>query len=186
MPKFPTFPSCFDEVKRVTITDLKIMGYLRPDAIVRGIYRWTRNGEPSGSVTIVASLPDRYIELEYNHGEKPISYRVWLESVPKHFGGCEWYFVCPATGKRCRTLYGIGDRFLSRSAYPYAMYSSQTESKQMRAMLKALRCLELQSSHRGKRHARTTYNGKITKRFQRILDKEGSFNPNVLRQFLKQ
>ncbi len=183
MPKFPTYPDCFDEVKHVSTTHLKRLGFLRHNAIVRGSYSWTRGGKPSGSITIAASLPDRYIDFEYNYGGKPISYRVQLESIPKHFGGREWFFICPATGRRCRTLYGIGERFLSRFAYPYAMYSSQTESKQMRAMLKAWRCLELQSNHRGKRHARTTYNGKITKRFRRILDKESRFDPNAIRNF---
>lgn len=184
MPKFPTFPDCFDEVKQVSITSLKHMGFLRPSGIVRGSYRWTRGGKPSGSISVTASLSDRYIELDYNYGDKPISYRVGLESIPKHFGGCEWYFICPATGKRCRTLYGIGEMFLSRFAYPSAMYSTQTESKHTREFLKALRCLDLQREHLVTRHARTTYKGKLTKRYRRILDRESHLNPYAIRHFL--
>jgi hypothetical protein len=184
MPKFPTFPDCIDECKQITITGLKQIGYLRPDAIVRGSYSWTRGGKPSGSISITANLPSHYIELDYKYGDKPISYRVQLESIPKHFGGCEWYFICPAAGKRCRTLYGIGEMFLSRFAYPSAMYSSQTESKQTRNFLSAFRCIDLRHNYLAKRHARTIYNGNITKRFQRVLEKEGQLDQNAILAFL--
>jgi len=184
MPKYPTFPDCFDECKQVTITSLKRLGFLSFNSTARGSYRWTRGGQPSGSISTTVSLRDRYLELSYNYGDKPISYRVQLESIPKHFGGCEWYFICPATGKRCRTLYGIGELFLSRFAYPSAMYSTQTESKRSREMLKAIRCLDLQNDYLKKRHTRTTYNGRITTRYRRILDKEANVNPNAIRRFL--
>lgn len=185
MPKSPTFPDCFDECKQITITSLRRIGYLRPDAIVTGTYSWTRNGKPSGWIDVTGNLPEGYVQLEYHvNGGELISYRVSLEGVPKHFGGEEWYFICPNTGKRCRTLYQIGKYFLSRSAYPSAMYSSQTESKQTRNFLIAFRCLDLESNFRSMRHARTMYNGKLTKRFCRMLDKQGRFDPNAIRRLL--
>lgn len=130
------------------------------------------------------NLPDRCVELDYKYGDKPISYRVQLESIPKHSGGCEWYFICPATGKRCRTLYGIGDYFLSRFAFPSAMYSKQAESKQARQLFNVLRCLDLRRDYLNKPYAQTMYNGKPTKRFRRMLDKENRFDPTAIRQFL--
>lgn len=186
MPKRATFPDCFDEVKQVSVTDLKRLGYLRPGATVRGPIKWTRNGEPSGWITITVNLPENFIELDYNYGDKPICYRVRLESLPKHFGGCEWYFICPATGKRCRTLYGIGKYFLSRSAYPLAMYSSQTVSKRARDFLKTFRSLVLERNFHSKRYARKMYRGKLTKRFARLLDKqEPDYRPDAIRRFLE-
>lgn len=184
MPKNPTFPDCFDEVKQVTITALKQLGYLRPNAIVRGLYSWTRGGQPSGRISISVSLPEQYAELDYLSNGKPVNYRVRLECIPAHFGGYNWYFICPATGKRCRTLYGIGEMFLSRFAYPSAMYSKQTESKNTRDMLNLLRCLDLQRDYLNKRYTRTMYKGKFTKRFRRILEKEGCFDPNAIQRFL--
>ena len=172
MPKFPTFPDCLDECKQITITGLKRLDYLRPNTIVRGSYSWTRGGTPSGSIYVTTNLPDRYVELEYWYGDKPINYRVRLESIAKHFGGCEWYFICPATSKRCRTLYGIGEMFLSRFAYPSAMYRAQTESKSSRELLRALRCLHIRLDYLSKPHARVGYKGKLTKRLRRILDRE--------------
>ena len=184
MPKYPTFPDCFDEVKQVTISSLKRLGYLRPNAIVRGSYCWTRGGEPSGWITVAVSWPDRYIDLDYKYGDKPINYRIKLECIPTHFGGSNWYFICPATGKRCRSLYGIGEYFLSRFAYPSAMYSSQTESKHTREMLRAYRHLDLQSDYLSRRHARTTYKGKLTKRYRRILERENrNWNPETIQRF---
>lgn len=187
MPKFPTFPDCFDECNQITITSLRRIGYLRPDAKVTGSYSWTRGGKPSGWIEVIGNLPERFVQLDYRvNGGDLIRYRVQLESIPKHFGGQEWYFICPATGKRCRTLYQIGKYFLSRSAYPYAMYSSQTESKQTRNFLKAFRSLDLESNFRSKRHARTMYKGKLTKRFVRLLDKQGRSDLTALRRFLDQ
>lgn len=184
MAKYPTFPNCFDEVKQITITSLKRLGYLRPNADVSGSYSWTCGGKPSGWISLTASLPRRYIDLTYKYGDKPVSYRVQLESIPKHFGGCEWYFICPATGKRCKKLYGIDEHFLSRFAYPSAMYSGQTESRHSRQMFKAFRCLDLQRDYLSKRHARTTYNGNPTKRYRRILDRESRFDAALIHRFL--
>lgn len=184
MPRSPSYPECFDECKQITITSLKLLGYLKPHAIVSGSYRWTRNGQPSGWICLKANISDRFVELDYNYGNQPIKYRVRLESIEKHFGGREWYFICPATGKRCRVLYGIGQYFLSRSAYPAAMYSQQTESKSSRDMLQIFKCVNAESDFVRKRHSRTTYNGELTKRFRRILDKQGRFDPDRVLRFL--
>ena len=123
--------------------------------------------------------------MQRQMGAAKIEATAQLESIPKHFGGNEWYFICPATGKRCRTLYGIGKYFLSRSAYPSAMYTSQTESKHTRNFLKAFRSLDLESNFRNMRYSRTMYNGKLTKRFERILDNQTrDYRPDAIRQFL--
>lgn len=184
MPKYPTYPDCFDECKQVTITNLKRLGFLVPNTTLRGTIRWTRGGEPSGSIGICVSLLEKFVELDYKCDGKLINYRVRLQSIPKHFGGCEWYFICPVTARRCRSLYLIGGYFFSRAAYPSAMYSSQTESKHTRGMLRAFRCLDLQSDFLSRRHTRTTYRGKLTKRYRRILEKEGRFDPQVVQRFL--
>ncbi|MEJ7848821.1 MAG: hypothetical protein WKF92_12110 [Pyrinomonadaceae bacterium] len=185
MPKFPTFPDCFDEVKTVTIGGLKSLGYMRPGAIFRGTYCWKRGEKPSGWIEVMVNVPERFVQLDYRANDKPITYRVSLERLPAHFGGLNWYFICPVTGKRCRNLYGIGEYFLSRFAYPSAMYTSQTESKRTRELSKAFKCIDLQSDFLEKRHARTTYKGKLTKRYRRIIDREErNWNPETLQRFL--
>jgi hypothetical protein len=116
MPKFPTYPDCFDECKQITITDLRRLGFLGPGAVASGSYRWTRGGKPSGSVSITTNMLEKFVQLDYcfNDGD-PISYRIRLESLPKHFGGCEFYFICPATGKRDRQTFSIAVRLPVRN-----------------------------------------------------------------------
>jgi hypothetical protein len=45
--------------------------------------------------------------------------RVAIVGEPCHFGGAQWFWLCPATGRRVRNLYlpNGGTRFLSRDAY---------------------------------------------------------------------
>jgi hypothetical protein len=192
MAKFPTFPDCFDEVKTITTGCLRRLGYLRSGVIVRhASLHWSRGGKPSGSINLDVNADDHYLDLRYNVKgpqdvlARPIEFRVSLESRISNLGkGTVWYFICPATGKRCRTLYGIGDYFLSRSAYPSAMYSSQTEGKQWRELSKAFRVLNLEREHLEKRHSRTTYKGRLTRRYTRILDKQARIDPSVIQRFL--
>lgn len=45
--------------------------------------------------------------------------RVNLVAAPRHFGGHQWYFVCPSTGRRCTVLWrpNGASRFASRQAW---------------------------------------------------------------------
>lgn len=172
MPKTPSFPTCLDEVNQISISSLKSLGYLRPDEVVSGSFGWTRNGKSLGSIAVEVSLPDSYIELEYGFNGKPISYRVMLESIPAHFGGNNWYFICPVTGKRCRKLYGIGEYFLSRFAFPSAMYTKQTKSKGSRDILRLFELVKTSSEFLSKPYVRTMYKGKLTKRYRRLLERQ--------------
>lgn len=184
MPKLPIYAVCFDEVKQVSISHLTSLGYLRPDAKVVGPMSWSIGGEPSGSITVEANLPKRYVELRYVCDGTPINYRVRLESVKKNFGGHEWYFICPVTGRRCKKLYHIDGYFLSRYAYPWAMYSSQKHSKSVRAMFAEYFVLDKADQFLSKPYSRTHYKGKITKRYARLLRHERRvlMNSAVLRR----
>ncbi len=183
MPKSPTFPTCLDEVKKITLGDLRQLGHLRQHWATRGSLSWSRCGKPSGSVTVAADANNQFIELSYKSNGRPINYRVYLESRPSNLGiGEVLYFICPATRKRCRTLYEHGDYFYSRHAFRDAMYSSQTESKLTRGWLQGMRTLTLRDDFLSKPYSRTHYNGKITRRYQKILDRMNGFNPNAIRQ----
>ena len=186
MPKTPTFPTCFDEVKQISIVDLKRLGYLKPGKIIyNGGIRWTCRGESTGSIGIDVDAVERYARLHYNVNGKSIDYRVELETLPSNLGkGVVWYFICPATGKRCRKLYGIGDYFYSRFAYPDAMYDKQTSSKKWRDFQIVYEVLDMRRDFLKRPYAKPFYNGKPTKRFQRILDREGKFDTEKVRVIL--
>ena len=185
MAKRSTFPTCLDEVPAITLTWLRQMGHLKPHCRTSGSLSWSRFGKPSGSVSVVADTDNRFIELSYTSNEKSISYRIDLESLPSNLGKGEvWYFICPATGKRCRTLYECGHYFYSRFAFDKPMYSSQTEPKSTRGWLHAMRTLTLRDDFLTKRYSRTHYKGKITGRYQKILDRENRCDPTRIRRVL--
>ncbi len=50
MPKFPTFPTLYDEVLQINISKLKQWEYLNPDQVKTGILTWSRNGEKTASI----------------------------------------------------------------------------------------------------------------------------------------
>lgn len=180
MPRYPTFPDLFDEVKQVSMSGLKQLGYLRSNATVSGSYRWTRGGEHSGSIGVKVSLADRFVELDYLVNGTPINYRIQIEGIPTHFGsGYNWYFICPQTGKRCRKLYLIGPRFLHRDAFKGAMYSCQTRSKSWRDFVSVFRFLDADQPF-NRKYAKKYYRGKPTKRYWRLLERcqrtEGSID----------
>lgn len=69
-------------------------------------------------------------------------FRQYVEMVcsQPHFGGVRWWFICPESGARCRTLFLpiAGDRFVSRQALGLT-YQSQQMSAEDRAIVLARR-----------------------------------------------
>lgn len=176
MPKIATFPDCFDEEKQISITWLRQLGFLKKGVSwARGPLRWTRGGNPSGSVMATVTRTDDggLLELDYLSNGKLISYSVKIEARPSNLGvGEVLYFICPATGQRCRVLYGIGTYFLSRKAYPSSMYSSQTQSKRWRDLQRVFKAIDSDNPFI-KKYSRTHYKGQPTARFRRWLAKSG-------------
>ena len=121
MPKPHTFPTLYNEALQIHISKLKGWGYLDPEQIKSGTLNWSRNGNPTGSISIQVNTHSEqpYLELDYKYrDEAPINYRVQLVSALSNLGkGVVWYFVCPHTKKRCRKLYSIGGYFLHREAF---------------------------------------------------------------------
>ncbi|MBX0335496.1 hypothetical protein K3G39_19860 [Pontibacter sp. HSC-14F20] len=177
MPKPYTFPTLFDEVKTVSISNLIRWGYLKPNRYRSGTITWSRNGSVYSSIGIAVStlIDNPYLELSYTYGDKPVKYKVELTTVPANIGKGEvWYFVCPSTGKNCRILYSVGALFLHRSACKGYMYEKQTYSHKNRGIMRMYEKLfssdkvyeELYS-----KHFKRTYRGKPTKRFLRLMQK---------------
>lgn len=176
MPKFPTFPTLYDEVLQISITKLKEWSYLNPEQIKSGTITWSRNGNPIGSISIQVNTHSEqpYIELDYKYRDEPRNYKVRLVSIPSNLGkGLIWYFLCPQTKKRCRKLYSIGGYFLHREAFSGCMYETQTQSKKYRQLDKILGAY-LKSdnlySELYKKNFKKTYAGKPTKRYLRIME----------------
>ena len=176
MPKFPTFPTLYNEALQISISKLKEWEYLNPEQIKSGTLTWSRNGNPTGSISIQVNTHSKqpYIELDYKYRDEPRNYKVILVSMPSNLGkGLIWYFICPQTKKRCRKLYSIGGYFLHREAFNGCMYETQTQSKKYRQLKKTLGAYFKSDnlySELYKKNFKKTYAGKPTKRYLRIME----------------
>jgi hypothetical protein len=99
--------------------------------------RWTsnRSGEiAKGWITLKKEDEDRG-SLRIVLGS--LEQRLDLITEPRHFGGRQWYFLCPVTGKKCSVVWlppGAA-RFCSRQAWgKQVAYSTQFESTFERAI----------------------------------------------------
>ena len=177
MPKPYTFPTLYNEVLQIHISKLKEWGYLAPGKIKRGTIDWSRNGNPTGSISISVNTQSeqRYIELDYKYRDEPRNYKVFLTSTPSNLNRGEiWYFLCPQTNKRCRKLYSIGGYFLHREAFNGCMYETQTQSKKYRQLDKTLGVYFKSDnlySELYKKHFKKSYAGKPTKKYLRIMER---------------
>ena len=175
MPKTHKFPTLFDEVHTVSITKLKEWGYLKPDHWQSGTIRWSRNGETTSSISIsvYTGSDNPYLKLSYKHRGELTEYKVPLVTLPSNLGkGKVWYFLCPATGKRCRKLYSVGRYFLHRDAFTSCMYEKQTYSKHAREEIKYYESLlgsEKLYQELYSKGFKKYYAGKPTKRYVRLM-----------------
>lgn len=176
MPKFPTFPTLYDEVLQIHISKLKKWGYLEHGQTINRTINWSSNGNPIGSISIMVNTRSEYpyIELDYKYKDKPRNYKIYLTSTTSNLNkGKIWYFLCPKTNKRCRKLYLIGGYFLHREAFNGCMYETQTQSKKYRQLDKTLgACFRTDDlySQLYQKHFKKTYAGKPTKRYLRIME----------------
>jgi hypothetical protein len=176
MPKPQTFPTLYNETLQISISKLKGWGYLNPEQIKSGTLNWSRNGSPTGSISIRVNTHSEqpYIELDYKYRDEHRNYKVYLTSTPSNLNRGEiWYFICPQTNKRCRKLYLIDGYFLHREAFNGCMYETQTQSKKYRRLGKILGAYFKSDnlySELNKKHFKKTYAGKPTKKYLRIIE----------------
>ena len=176
MPKTYTFPTLYNEALQISISKLKEWKYLNPKQIKSGSITWSRNGNHTGSISIMVDMRNEqpYIELDYKYRDEPRNYKLSLVSMPSNLGkGLIWYFLCPQTNKRCRKLYSIEGYFLHREAFNGCMYETQTQSKKYRQLDKTLGAYLKEDelySQLYQKHFKKTYAGKPTKKYLRIIE----------------
>jgi hypothetical protein len=179
MGRYSRIPDLLNECDTVSVTSLIKWGYLKPGKIHQGTITWSRNGNKLGCIDIAVNTisENPYLELNYCYRQNPVKYRVELVSIPSNIGrGRVWYFLCPATGKRCRNLYRVGAKFLHREAHagPGCMYETQTYSSRNRFLVRQYDRVfgrDKLHEHMYKKHSRTHYAGKPTKRYLNLLKK---------------
>jgi hypothetical protein len=133
MPK-PNYRACLDEGLRLDLYWLIRQGWLKPDQAITLTFQWRLplDEEPStglltadmrdnaGSLRIQLGAVDQTIELRWRH---------------RHFGGRQWYFLCPVTKKRAWILWlpPGARRFASALGWKnQAGYASQFQTRRDR------------------------------------------------------
>jgi len=111
-------------------------GIVRPGGIVGSMIQWTNSytGEVTASAHITAHL--RYAEGSFHIQAGSLDQWILLQQRPRHFGGFQWFFICPITNRRASTLWMPpgARRFASRYAWPRSVaYASQFEAPSDRA-----------------------------------------------------
>ncbi|BDG71180.1 hypothetical protein [Roseomonas fluvialis] len=108
-------------------------------AVERAVWSWTTDGEAEPRARLLVTLT-----LHADHGMARLRFdmdqpsrrtgqrdqSVRLETTPCRFGGVRWWWVCPATGRRCAVLYlpNGGHLFLSLGPGAYRLgYASQNQ-----------------------------------------------------------
>lgn len=175
MPKPHTFPTLFDDLLHLNISDFKKFGYLKMNECKTGVLTWSKNEVKTNSISVYLNTIDNpYLELSYSNNENNYKYKIFFETSLSNLGkGIIWYFVCPRTGKRCRKLYLNKGIFVNREAIVGAMYESQTKTKEWRFIDKTFGAYfneEKCFSKIGSKHFKKYYKGKPTKRYLKLLE----------------
>jgi hypothetical protein len=112
---------------------------LHPRLNTAGCWAWSVNGQEIGAISYCWRQGAAELLLNYTCNGTPVSQTVTLVRSQPHFGGARWWFLCPATHQRVRTLFlpPGAQRFASRRAYRLR-YQSQRESGEGRALLRLI------------------------------------------------
>jgi hypothetical protein len=107
--------------------------------VIRWTYTYTGEEAASGLLTSNIDSPSAgWIRLQLGKLDQTI----YLQPRPRHFGGQQWYFVCPATNRRVSVLWKPpgASRFCSRRTWGQQVaYGSQFQTKFDRAVTAAQR-----------------------------------------------
>lgn len=139
---------------------------------------WNYNGQSSGNINIISSWvggldKSPYIRLIHTltYQKEDCNDTIYIEAVPSNLGkGNVLYFICPASGKRCRILYkayGCPIWKSRQSYYNRIYYPTQQSSKLVYANNRYWQLDEQIEKLKGKRGP-GTYRGKPTKRAERL------------------
>jgi hypothetical protein len=136
MPR-PRYRACLDDGLKFDLNHLARKGFIKfgENIGARGIvWSSSHQGEiASGVITADMTDPDNgWLRLAMGR----LVQQITLVSRPRHFGGRQYFFVCPATGRLATVLWMPpgATRFLSRQAWGRQVaYASQFMDRDSRA-----------------------------------------------------
>mgnify|MGYP006374024347 FL=1 len=145
---------------------------------VRATITWP-DGGPTLNIesTWTGAAPSLSLEFrlrEANGSVETWKQRIELQTAPSPLQGELLYFICPRSGKRCRKLYRAyhSHGFYSRTAFGYRLYYPVQASSRMDKPGRQLQAVERRLAKLQAMRSTATYQGKPTKRAQRITQLE--------------
>jgi hypothetical protein len=177
MGRYSKSPPLFEDMRRISITRLKKLGFLSPCIYMRNTLAWTQNGMITKEVSIITSINSNnsYIELNYAIGKEIQSYKVQIVSLPSNLGkGRIQYFLCPQSGKCCRILYLVGKRFIHRDEAKGYYYKKQTYSSSGRSIIKIFEYLDA-CDLTERKYYKKFHMGRPTKKYAKFISEMDKF-----------
>ncbi|WP_061084620.1 hypothetical protein [Chryseobacterium indologenes] len=181
MGRLSNYPEEIERLKCISISDLRKLGHLEPNAFLNKSIYWTnQNGDRTSSIAVIIDTNETKgsitFDYTYNQSQK-INYTVQLITRPSNLGnGLLWFFVCPSTFKVCRKLHLNSGYFLHRTAFSDVYYEKQLQSKRWREWDKAFGAYlddgVYEELH--KKYFKKFYKGKPTKRYLKLMKKLNS------------
>ena len=169
-----TTTALLDDYKRLTISQLKRAGFLEPVPVGKawaGVVTVSNYWGHTAQIQVGAMVSDKekVIAVAYTYGGEQRAYKIRLDftpsNLPNHANTGYYYFICPATGNRCRKLYLVGGYFVSRHAFK-ALNFWQTLSKSTRTFSNPaaqILARDIMAHEMGSpRYRKETYRGKPT------------------------
>jgi hypothetical protein len=191
MAKPYTAPTLINQEKTLTTGYLSKLGYFKENYKTVGSTGWTSNKSKDLDIdiTVIMQTDFERVVLSYNDfNNEPTEQTIYLTSKKSNLGkGFVWFFVCPFTGKTCRNLIFINNRFMHRSNLTNAMYCIQAESKYWRKLFQLqpnIPTTEKILNEPFKKHYKKYYKGKMTKRYKKYLSTLQKWNNNQRERFL--
>ena len=113
-----------DGLPALSVWGLCRVGVFRDGSRAAAI-QWEQETTPTRRVlSAKVRATDSAVLIEYTHNGRGKTQRVEVRTIPANLGGGSVpMFVCPVTGRNCRTLYFWGGRFVSRFAFRGRYYA---------------------------------------------------------------
>lgn len=90
---------------RLDFNQLARLGVVKPGARAVGSINWTNSSTgkeiAAGVITADMSAPHGWLRIQVGS----LDQRIHLVALPRHFGGQQWYFICPHMGRRVSVLW---------------------------------------------------------------------------------
>ena len=120
---------CLESGLKLDLNQLRRQGLVKPAAEARAVIRWayTYTGEEIAKGVITSNMVgthEDWLRIQLGSLDQTIT----LVSKSRHFGGYQWYFVCPVMNRYSSVLWMPpgAERFCSRQAWgKQAAYASQ-------------------------------------------------------------